>query len=716
MAHSPGTAGSRSAGGPAACAGLTGDSVLDGLPSYFRTAGAASGAGADFAGLTFPDPTDAGSLESQLGGGDGGWAKATREAAEGLQQFVSGRVAEDAAASMDVDDDEMSRLLGGILSSNTASAVGLQGFDLDGALGGSDSAAGAGDGLVAFRLGGDDDDAESAGLGGDVTPAEAPGLDADDAAAAAAAASASAGLPPLQPLEEAAAHAPPVPAPVPYDVVVVRSTSTPPAGPGAGVWMHAPVGAHVGKPVQTHPTNVALAALGDVPHAAQAEGGRMSASDVKYVATVHAAQRKRSGVASASSLFYLQALRCKRAHVQLHAHRRAVAARFPAHGPPPPPPQTLVMPLTADEAVSHLAAAEHTSRVIASKRLGFAASHRAIAQTAGGNVRRPRQLLRLERPAPAARDAAAAAAGSAAGDDDDGDDSHALWRARKAVDDVFAALLRLADTQLALDALRARTMTPGGAPPSQEAMARLAAAAGRLSLDKRGVAASLGLRAPTPADGDAASDAPDFASARDTLQLLLALPKGKRLLVRAVPKLAHEDHAACLAVLASVLVAVVCSPGESPEEQASDAFLARTYASWIAYLGPSEAAARARDDADVLRRVTAVLGAFTEANEPEILAALLQLPLGNEVAQALLQRGEAEQQHVARAADAIEAHAAASKARSDEAQTEDAEQAEAAAQLQRIAGERVAEWRAAVKGWTDLVERLGHRVAEASSA
>jgi len=854
--------------------GLGGDVDLGSMPDWAGAlnAGAESEGGTDASALNslLAGPFGQPSGPDSLGGPDA-WTSA-RDAAQSQQQFVSDRLAQQAAdqtgaagAFSGVDEHD-TFFLGGLFSDDTASAMDL-GLTFEAlppvtptAAPPADSSGGS-VGPSGLTLGFASADAAS-GAGAptaDSAPAHGGASSSDPADAAAPAAAA----PPSDVTSWDAAPAPG--ASIHAHHVSVVGQSTPTHGPGAGVWMYAPIRASVpGTGPAEHITNRAMALFGQVPHPPTALAGkRMSKADANQVAVIQAAQRHRSGVLSTSAQFYLQALRCKRAHIQLQAHRRALQAGMPTEGPPPPPMMALVMPMTDDEAVERIAGANKTSAAITSKRLAFATEHHALAQTAGGNIRRPRQLLRLSMPAAGA--GAGAGSGAGAGADSESKSSEAvadseaaaertaLWKARARIDSVFEAVIHLADVQVAADALRsslqqqeqaaharafqqhqqqqaaaaaaaaqraaaaaaaegtaasatavpAAAPAPAGAKPSPKPKGYAAAAAGAAGSGATGAAggaaagksddtpatkrprgSTRGRRAgagagastaastststpaaasaPAPADGKQqqqqqqqrgvgapvprpAADprtvkaftdvsaavierkqglamalglpkgTPLSAERYADLEAVMSLPKGKRLLLRALPKLLPEDFDSALTGLAALMVHMVCSALESPEHEAADAMLARSWAGWVSAMAPAPEAMATGDVSNVLCRLERILSALTASHEADILAALLSHPLGLECVQALVMRGEAERGAVAGAAAGLagQVEAAAAEAAAAEAagQAVPAEAADAVA----AARARVEAWNATVAQWSATTERMAAIVDSAQA-
>ncbi|KAA0159002.1 hypothetical protein FNF31_05065 [Cafeteria roenbergensis] len=674
--------------------GLGGDVDLGSMPDWAGAlnAGAESEGGTDASALNslLAGPFGQPSGPDSLGGPDA-WTSA-RDAAQSQQQFVSDRLAQQAAdqtgaagAFSGVDEHD-TFFLGGLFSDDTASAMDL-GLTFEAlppvtptAAPPADSSGGS-VGPSGLTLGFASADAAS-GAGAptaDSAPAHGDASSSDPAAAAAPAAAA----PPSDVTSWDAAPAPG--ASIHAHHVSVVGQSTPTHGPGAGVWMYAPIRASVpGTGPAEHITNRAMALFGQVPHPPTALAGkRMSKADANQVAVIQAAQRHRSGVLSTSAQFYLQALRCKRAHIQLQAHRRALQAGMPTEGPPPPPMMALVMPMTDDEAVERIAGANKTSAAITSKRLAFATEHHALAQTAGGNIRRPRQLLRLSMPAAGA--GAGAGSGAGAGADSESKSSEAvadseaaaertaLWKARARIDSVFEA----AFTDVSAAVIER----------------------------KQGLAMALGLPKGTPLSAESYAD----------LEAVMSLPKGKRLLLRALPKLLPEDFDSALTGLAALMVHMVCSALESPEHEAADAMLARSWAGWVSAMAPAPEAMATGDVSNVLCRLERILSALTASHEADILAALLSHPLGLECVQALVMRGEAERGAVAGAAAGLagQVEAAAAEAAAAEAagQAVPAEAADAVA----AARARVEAWNATVAQWSATTERMAAIVDSAQA-
>jgi hypothetical protein len=111
-----------------------------------------------------------------------------------------------------------------------------------------------------------------------------------------------------------------------------------------------------------------------------------------------------------------------------------------------------------------------------------------------------------------------------------------LWRARSAIDTASNAVIKLDDARRALDALAASWR-----PVGPDALS------GTLEVNQMAVAGLLGV---SPAPAVVSSALMDGSATAEPLSLILSLPKGKRLMVRAVPHLAQKAVAdACVAGL-----------------------------------------------------------------------------------------------------------------------------------------------------------------------
>lgn len=216
---------------------------------------------------------------------------------------------------------------------------------------------------------------------------------------------------------------------------------------------------------------------------------------------------------------------------------------------------------------------------------------------------------------------------------------------------------------------------------------------------------ALGLPKGTPLSAESYAD----------LEAVMSLPKGKRLLLRALPKLLPEDFDSALTGLAALMVHMVCSALESPEHEAADAMLARSWAGWVSAMAPAPEAMATGDVSNVLCRLERILSALTASHEADILAALLSHPLGLECVQALVMRGEAERGAVAGAAAGLagQVEAAAAEAAAAEAagQAVPAEAADAVA----AARARVEAWNATVAQWSATTERMAAIVDSAQA-
>ena len=188
------------------------------------------------------------------------------------------------------------------------------------------------------------------------------------------------------------------------------------------------------------------------------------------------------------------------------------------------------------------------------------------------------------------------------------------------------------------------------------------------------LAETVGLRRSDAEEAGEATAAPGTAGAvdDDTMVLLLSLPKGKRLLARAVPMLLPIDRVAAVAAgmrhLPYVVASAVVGADAEEADAALAAFLGRLVKNVIAPAPaappvrsedetPQELHAAAASAATVasLEMLNVFLDELNKNHAGAIVRALLQHPGASEVISNLLFRGE----HEAGAAESVPAAAAA---------------------------------------------------------
>jgi hypothetical protein len=416
-------------------------------------------------------------------------------------------------------------------------------------------------------------------------------------------------------------------------------------GPGAGVWCFEPWGAYADRPAIEHPTVQALLHMGVPPPPQATSGSRMRDEDVRKVAAIHAFQLSMTGALSPGALHYLHALRCKRAHIQNAAHTRALAAGVGPAGPPPAHPATLFMPITPERASEIVRDSFQEKGEQLKRRDDWTKAHHAMGQTKGGDLRTPRQLLRLE-PRTSHREGEEEASPTE-------DEAAALWRSRAAIDATFSTFLSLSDARFALNAVSA----PGGG--GGHAATRAAALASKVQELQLALALSMRLREKKdPKEAGEAIEDEDIddgfrmmlktttvASAESVdagVSDLVRVSKGKRLLCRVGPVLHPVDLETLLQGCMRQLIVVVCSEADGAEADEANARLAAAVSTWIG--SPTIGASFHHEEGGSapLASLCVLLRNFIDSEDGEMLNSLLHHPLGAQVFQALLNRGEVE--------------------------------------------------------------------------
>jgi len=250
----------------------------------------------------------------------------------------------------------------------------------------------------------------------------------------------------------------------------------------------------------------------------------------------------------------------------------------------------------------------------------------------------------------------------------------AMWSARARIDDALATVLQLQDVARRLQAML-RTFPP----PPADAITPLRDEVGVLRDE---LAEVLGLRKATPA---AADDAGVEEGGIDDAALLslLSLPKGKRLLARAVPMLAPEDKVQAVHAGLRHLPHFVASATVGADAEEADAALGGALAKWVADTPPA-----VDEPGAALAMLTLWVHELSQANSGAIVRALIEHPLGTGIITNLLLRGENESK-------AVEAARAA-----DPAPAADAEASDAVA--------------VALSAWRAVTDALGRSYMEAS--
>lgn len=700
-----------------------------------------------------------GASSATTGAGKGDWQPSKAKAMREQEQVMGDSLFQQAPGAMGAADDDLSHLLGSMFSEDSSGTMGslsgLNGVDLGHAgsvgselLGPSESGAsalGPFSGLAAPAASHTHTSVDGSGSGADVAPMQI-GLAGPDTGSLVPPAGAVSLLPPAplslgaQTAEGNAASGAGGPAgAVALSVPAARLAPTVPLyGPGRGVWAYVPFSSNPDP--SEHPTNLALQALGSVAPPKQTHGGRMTQPETLRVATVHASQLFRAGVADANSLFYLQALRCKRAHIQQAA--AVIAARMgnPGIGPPPPPSAALVMPLTTEVATAMMAKAQETSTAISQVRAAFAAKSHSLGQSGGGDARRPRQLLKLEpRPSQAGAQATTLSGGGAEGKTSDDGAGHSsglasgesrLWAARSAVDAVFQAVLELSDARLARESiqLRGRTIAAtaataaaddSGITTPADAMDAMRGAQEKITQLQHQLASVMGVpvssAAPAPEGGEEGGEAgartASLGAAEDATGLLLSMSKGKRLLVRCGALLLPAEFGRLLVVLLRLLPLVVCSETETAESLAADEMLSAALCAWVGGLALGSADVGDGRLAAVMRQLSGLVESLLDFNDGEVVAALLEHAQGARVMQVLLTRGEKEYAVVAQQVAAL----ARAKEASDAAAASGTPDAAAQEALDRAIG-LSSEWQAACEQWRALTVRLNDTVEHAAAS
>ena len=165
--------------------------------------------------------------------------------------------------------------------------------------------------------------------------------------------------------------------------------------------------------------------------------------------------------------------------------------------------------------------------------------------------------------------------------------------------------------------------------------------------------------APAPgAPAPAPAGEPPFSIEDGALLSLLALPKGKRALLRASPMLSQEQRARVIAGGLRHLPHYVASAAGGAEAEEADAALAAALAGWVRGAGPPAPA----HPAGVLPLLTAWLAELHAHQPGRVVRALLNHPGASEVISALLVRGEAEATAAAAAAAALQGQPQAQQA------------------------------------------------------
>jgi hypothetical protein len=294
-----------------------------------------------------------------------------------------------------------------------------------------------------------------------------------------------------------------------------------------------------------------------------------------------------------------------------------------------------------------------------------------------------------------AGEAEAAGGGGGSGDGGGGGGGPSLWASRATVDRGLDLVLALQDSaRVLLGMLRAaeESRSAGGArgpPPPPPAL--LAAKREEVAALRGALAAAMGCGegSGVPLAAAAAALPPLDSPADAALLALLSLPKGKKLLVRAVPMLSPAAKATLCGCGLRRLPHFVASNASGREAEEADAAAAAALADWVGG-GPGGAVGGARGEGapgEALAALAGWGGVLFDCHAGATLRALLGHPGASAVISALLTHGEAQR-----------------------------EAAEGALTEGRLSVEALAATEAAVGKWKDVTDKLGRAYMESETS
>jgi Topoisomerase II-associated protein PAT1 len=221
------------------------------------------------------------------------------------------------------------------------------------------------------------------------------------------------------------------------------------------------------------------------------------------------------------------------------------------------------VPISSALERSKAAAASELRRVALEKRLEWMQSNKVLGRIGMNNIRTPKQILDLASTSkgslttPSSSSTASSSSGESIDENSFGFQDP-IWFSRQAVNSVLEQVLSLQDVARRLAAYL--KLTP---PPPQDILSSLRSEVAAL---REALAKKLGVRAQAPEPA--------------LLLTLLALPKGKRALARAVPMLAPADKVSAVTQCLAQLPHVVASTIVGQDATDADELLTRILAQW----------------------------------------------------------------------------------------------------------------------------------------
>lgn len=295
-------------------------------------------------------------------------------------------------------------------------------------------------------------------------------------------------------------------------------------------------------------------------------GKAMLPKDVGHVVNMHYRQLQQRDPVSDD--FYANALRVRRAHRILRAHRQNPHI-------PPPPQEALQMPLPAPAVVEAASTVQQLLRQAAKRASDWASAHHVL-----GRHRHKALGAKPQMALGAASIGPSSGAGEEPGAQAAHDERSAVYSARFAIEHGHSVLAALAESQLQRAALLNRQPPPGEAEVKG---AGTAVEAARLGVARAiGAASGVGsLGASTGGEGEGEGASGPDGDADAKLLLLASLPKGKRLLARAGAQLRPHDLCGLVRACFRRLVFVVASQVAGWESEAADGELSDRLCQWV---------------------------------------------------------------------------------------------------------------------------------------